>query len=148
MNESRSPFSCCIKRCWVRCASNALLFHYRKAWIFTSPLCPTIEALEYFFESEEWEESGPKMFLYLSKKISMPNGIKLCSLTWNSEQGWLACGGELGLLKACHFLSTSSTFEKPENDTYSWNYCRPLCGVWGVGFRKRKQEFFFSIARK
>ncbi len=59
------------------------------------------------------------MFLYLSKKISMPNGIKLCSLTWNSEQGWLACGGELGLLKACHLLSTSSVFEKPENDTYS-----------------------------
>jgi hypothetical protein len=75
--------------------------------------------LEYLFESEEWEESRPKMFLYLSKKISMPNGIKLCSLTWNSEQGWLACGGELGLLKACHLLSTSSTFEKPENDTYS-----------------------------
>lgn len=29
----------------------------------------------------------------------MPNGLKVSSLSWNSEQGWLACGGETGLLK-------------------------------------------------
>lgn len=39
------------------------------------------------------------MFLYLSKKISMPSGLRVSSLSWNSEQGWLACGGETGLLK-------------------------------------------------
>ena len=39
------------------------------------------------------------MFLYLSKKISMPNGLKVSSLSWNSEQGWLACERETGLLK-------------------------------------------------
>lgn len=39
------------------------------------------------------------MFIYLSKKIAIPNGVKLRSLSWNTEQGWIACGGEAGLLK-------------------------------------------------
>ena len=39
------------------------------------------------------------MFIYLSKKIAIPNGVKLKSLNWNTEQGWIACGGEGGLLK-------------------------------------------------
>eukprot|EP01052_Picozoa_sp_SAG31_P004075 SAG31_NODE_165_length_21701_cov_9.786409_7_plen_347_part_00 len=39
------------------------------------------------------------MFVYLSKKIAIPNGVKLSSLSWNTEHGWIACGGEGGLLK-------------------------------------------------
>ena len=39
------------------------------------------------------------MFVYLSKKIAIPNGVKLSSLSWNGQQGWIACGGEGGLLK-------------------------------------------------
>lgn len=58
------------------------------------------------------------MFLYLSKKvnknknkltcfitkkscsqIAIPNNIKLKCLAWNSEQGYIACGGDDGLLK-------------------------------------------------
>lgn len=39
------------------------------------------------------------MFIYLSKKIAIPNGVKLRSLAWNSNNGWIACGGEAGLLK-------------------------------------------------
>eukprot|EP01001_Neometanema_parovale_P002282 NODE_12780_length_498_cov_73.138667_g12488_i0.p1 GENE.NODE_12780_length_498_cov_73.138667_g12488_i0~~NODE_12780_length_498_cov_73.138667_g12488_i0.p1 ORF type:complete len:100 (+),score=8.14 NODE_12780_length_498_cov_73.138667_g12488_i0:74-373(+) len=39
------------------------------------------------------------MFVYLSKKIAIPNGVKLRSLAWNAEQGWIACGGDSGLLK-------------------------------------------------
>jgi WD repeat-containing protein 35 len=39
------------------------------------------------------------MFIYLSKKIAIPNGVKLCSLGWNTSEGWIACGGENGLLK-------------------------------------------------
>jgi hypothetical protein len=39
------------------------------------------------------------MFIYLSKKIAIPNGLKLKCVSWNSEQGWIACGGENGLLK-------------------------------------------------
>eukprot|EP00002_Diphylleia_rotans_P007172 TRINITY_DN1668_c0_g1_i5.p1 TRINITY_DN1668_c0_g1~~TRINITY_DN1668_c0_g1_i5.p1 ORF type:complete len:840 (+),score=196.96 TRINITY_DN1668_c0_g1_i5:209-2728(+) len=39
------------------------------------------------------------MFIYLSKKIAIPNGIRLRCLSWNTEQGWIACGGDDGLLK-------------------------------------------------
>ncbi|KAK9804414.1 hypothetical protein WJX72_011599 [[Myrmecia] bisecta] len=40
-----------------------------------------------------------EMFVYLSKKIAIPNSIKLRCLGWNGNQGWIACGGEGGLLK-------------------------------------------------
>lgn len=39
------------------------------------------------------------MFVYLSKKIAIPNGVRLRTVSWNQEQGWIACGGENGLLK-------------------------------------------------
>lgn len=39
------------------------------------------------------------MFVYLSKKIAIPNGVRLKSLEWNSVNGWIVCGGENGLLK-------------------------------------------------
>ncbi|KAJ3392142.1 WD repeat-containing protein 35 [Lobulomyces angularis] len=39
------------------------------------------------------------MFVYLSKKIAIPNNVRLCSIAWNNDQGWIACGGEDGLLK-------------------------------------------------
>lgn len=39
------------------------------------------------------------MFIYLSKKIAIPNGTKLDSLAWNPAQGWIACGGSNGLTK-------------------------------------------------
>eukprot|EP00759_Apiculatamorpha_spiralis_P026415 PhF_6_TR29362/c0_g1_i1/m.43202/K19674/WDR35, IFT121; WD repeat-containing protein 35 len=39
------------------------------------------------------------MFVYLSKKIAIPNNVKLRCIAWNSDQGWIACGGETGLLK-------------------------------------------------
>ncbi|KAG7466040.1 hypothetical protein MATL_G00160600 [Megalops atlanticus] len=39
------------------------------------------------------------MFIYLSKKIAIPNNIKLKCVSWNRDQGFIACGGEDGLLK-------------------------------------------------
>ncbi|KAI8828138.1 hypothetical protein BJ741DRAFT_627188 [Chytriomyces cf. hyalinus JEL632] len=39
------------------------------------------------------------MFVFLSKKIAIPNGIKLRTVAWDNDQGWIACGGEDGLLK-------------------------------------------------
>lgn len=44
------------------------------------------------------------MFIYLSKKVAIPNGVKLKCLSWNSEQGWIACGGDNGLLKVGNTL--------------------------------------------
>ncbi|CAN0226644.1 unnamed protein product, partial [Discosporangium mesarthrocarpum] len=39
------------------------------------------------------------MYIYLCKKIAIPNGTKLHSLAWNPVQGWIACGGSSGLTK-------------------------------------------------
>ncbi|KAL8581319.1 WD repeat-containing protein 35 [Nucella lapillus] len=39
------------------------------------------------------------MFVYLSKKIAIPNNTKLRCVSWNREHGYIACGGEDGLLK-------------------------------------------------
>ncbi|KAM4772218.1 WD repeat-containing protein 35 [Rhinophrynus dorsalis] len=39
------------------------------------------------------------MFIYLSKKIAIPNNIHLKCISWNKDQGYIACGGESGLLK-------------------------------------------------
>uniref|UniRef100_A0A4W4HJB5 WD repeat-containing protein 35 n=1 Tax=Electrophorus electricus TaxID=8005 RepID=A0A4W4HJB5_ELEEL len=39
------------------------------------------------------------MFIYLSKKIAIPNSIRLKCVSWNKNQGFIACGGDEGLLK-------------------------------------------------
>ncbi|KAJ3300442.1 WD repeat-containing protein 35 [Borealophlyctis nickersoniae] len=47
------------------------------------------------------------MFIYLSKKIAIPNGVKLRTVAWNNDQGWIACGGEEGLLKVLKLENAS-----------------------------------------
>ncbi|KAH7444660.1 hypothetical protein KP509_02G086900 [Ceratopteris richardii] len=49
------------------------------------------------------------MFVYFNKKVSMPGGTRLRSLAWNSQQGWLACGGDNGLLKVLKLPSPGSS---------------------------------------
>ncbi|XP_059622220.1 WD repeat-containing protein 35 [Phlebotomus argentipes] len=39
------------------------------------------------------------MFVYLSKKIAIPNNTRLNCISWNREQGYVAVGGDEGLLK-------------------------------------------------
>ncbi|KAG8124302.1 hypothetical protein E2320_019640 [Naja naja] len=39
------------------------------------------------------------MFVYLSKKITIPGNVRLRSICWSKDQGYIACGGEDGLLK-------------------------------------------------
>ncbi|XP_056151968.1 WD repeat-containing protein 35 [Lampris incognitus] len=39
------------------------------------------------------------MFIYLSKKIAIPNNIRLKCVSWNKDQGFIACGGDDGLLR-------------------------------------------------
>ncbi|XP_037949951.1 WD repeat-containing protein 35 [Teleopsis dalmanni] len=39
------------------------------------------------------------MFVYLSKKIAIPNNVKLNCIAWNKEQGYIAVAGSEGLLK-------------------------------------------------
>ncbi|XP_023129975.2 WD repeat-containing protein 35 isoform X1 [Amphiprion ocellaris] len=39
------------------------------------------------------------MFIYLSKKIAIPSNIHLKCVSWNKDQGFIACGGDDGLLR-------------------------------------------------
>ncbi|KAK2578200.1 hypothetical protein KPH14_011656 [Odynerus spinipes] len=39
------------------------------------------------------------MFVYLSKKIAIPNNFRLNCIAWNQKEGYIAVGGEDGLLK-------------------------------------------------
>jgi len=47
------------------------------------------------------------MFVYLSKKIAIPHNLALQVVSWNSAQGWIACGGESGLLKVLKLESST-----------------------------------------
>ncbi|KAJ1508171.1 WD repeat-containing protein 35, partial [Coelomomyces lativittatus] len=49
------------------------------------------------------------MFIYLSKKISIPNDIQLKCVGWENNLNWLACGGEDALLKALKLETEFST---------------------------------------
>jgi len=48
------------------------------------------------------------MFIYLAKKIAIPHNTKLECVSWNSEQGWISCGGANGLLKVLKLESKKS----------------------------------------
>ncbi|KAM6355755.1 WD repeat-containing protein 35 isoform 3-T3 [Podargus strigoides] len=39
------------------------------------------------------------MFIYLCKKIAIPGNVRLRCISWNKDEGFIACGGEDGLLK-------------------------------------------------
>jgi WD repeat-containing protein 35 len=49
------------------------------------------------------------MFVYLSKKIAIPHNLALQVVAWNSAQGWIACGGESGLLKVLKLESSDTS---------------------------------------
>ncbi|KAG7199655.1 hypothetical protein KM043_014248 [Ampulex compressa] len=48
------------------------------------------------------------MFVYLSKKIAIPNNFRLNCIAWNQKEGYIAVGGEDGLLKVLRVDSTAS----------------------------------------
>ena len=81
------------------------------------------------------------MFTYLSKKIAIPNGVQLRSLSWNPEHGWIACGGDEGLLKVLKLESTSPK-EKNASSTLSMNQTLEghqgavVCVAWNAAYRK------------
>ena len=55
------------------------------------------------------------MFVYLSKKIAIPHGLQLECIAWNASQGWIACGGERGLLKVIKLESSSDQGKNSSN---------------------------------
>ncbi|XP_076282876.1 intraflagellar transport protein Oseg4 [Lasioglossum baleicum] len=48
------------------------------------------------------------MFVYLSKKIAIPNNFRLNCIGWNQKEGYIAVGGEDGLLKVLRVDSNPS----------------------------------------
>lgn len=46
-------------------------------------------------------------------QIAIPNNTRLKCISWNTEQGWIACGGEGGLLKVLK-LESQVTRENPQ----------------------------------
>lgn len=86
------------------------------------------------------------MFIYLSKKIAIPNGVKLKSLSWNLEHGWIACGGENGLLKVLKLESQSGKDSRAKgvaapsnlsmNQTLEGHNGAVMCTTWNPHYRK------------
>ena len=52
------------------------------------------------------------MLVYLSKKIAIPNQVRLHCISWNRDQGWIACGGDNGLLKVLKLEGGQTTDSK------------------------------------
>ncbi|KAJ1332158.1 hypothetical protein BSLG_008975 [Batrachochytrium salamandrivorans] len=44
----------------------------------------------------------------ISWRIAIPNCANLCVVTWNNDQGWIACGGDNGLLKVLKLESSAN----------------------------------------
>mmetsp|Transcript_8336 Transcript_8336/g.17822 ORF Transcript_8336/g.17822 Transcript_8336/m.17822 type:complete len:1276 (-) Transcript_8336:992-4819(-) len=89
------------------------------------------------------------MFIYLSKKIAIPNNTRLKCISWNTDQGWIACGGENGLLKVLRLEGSSSRELKGKgaqgagqpgnlslNQTLEGHNGAVLCVTWNDAFSK------------
>lgn len=64
------------------------------------------------------------MFVYLSKKIAIPNNFRLNCIAWNQKEGYIAVGGEDGLLKVLRVdsnVSSSTSGAKSRNLTATSN---------------------------
>jgi len=86
------------------------------------------------------------MFIYLSKKIAIPNNVRLKSVAWNPEQGWIACGGEMKLLKVLKLEPTGGKDQKTKgvaapsnlsmNQTLDGHKGAVVCVTWNANYRK------------
>jgi WD repeat-containing protein 35 len=84
------------------------------------------------------------MFVYLSKKIAIPHNLALQVVAWNSSQGWIACGGENGLLKVLKLESSTDPAQKGNaaqgnlsmNQTLEGHQGTIMVVTWNDNFRK------------
>jgi len=84
------------------------------------------------------------MFVYLSKKIAIPHNLALQVVAWNSAQGWIACGGESGLLKVLKLESSTEGAAKAGgaqgnlsmNQTLEGHQGNIMVITWNANFRK------------
>eukprot|EP00879_Flechtneria_rotunda_P015997 GHRR01016730.1.p1 GENE.GHRR01016730.1~~GHRR01016730.1.p1 ORF type:complete len:232 (+),score=77.84 GHRR01016730.1:273-968(+) len=85
------------------------------------------------------------MFAYLSKKIAIPGGVKLRCITWNTDQGWIACGGEGALLKVLRLDGTTQKEAAKaaaggntlsQNQSLEGHNGAVVCATWNNQFTK------------
>eukprot|EP00397_Hematodinium_sp_SG-2012_P004975 GEMP01004991.1.p1 GENE.GEMP01004991.1~~GEMP01004991.1.p1 ORF type:complete len:1182 (+),score=262.89 GEMP01004991.1:170-3715(+) len=82
------------------------------------------------------------MFVYLSKKIAIPHNLSLNIVCWNLAQGWIACGGEKGLLKVLKLESVVEARERTSASNLSMNQTleghrgNVMVVTWNENFRK------------
>ena len=84
------------------------------------------------------------MFIYLNKKIAIPNGVKLRTCQWNAEEGFIACGGESGLLKVLKLVSSGTGRERgiagtsnlTMNQTMEGHSDAVVCAAWNEVHKK------------
>lgn len=60
------------------------------------------------------------MFVFIHKKVAIPNNVELNCVSWNGIQGWIACGGEAGFLKVLKVES------KPDPDPKNRGIASPI----------------------
>ncbi|TMW62517.1 hypothetical protein Poli38472_005135 [Pythium oligandrum] len=87
------------------------------------------------------------MFIFLSKKIAIPNNVKLRCAAWNPDQGWIACGGQNGLLKVLRLESATQADGKGPrgiaaasnltmNQSLEGHNGAVVCATWNANFKK------------
>jgi WD repeat-containing protein 35 len=86
------------------------------------------------------------MLVYLSKKIAIPNQLKLHCISWNRDQGWISCGGEDGLAKVLKLELPSGPDAKVKgiaapsnlqmNQTLEGHAGAVVCCTWNPVHRK------------
>ena len=78
------------------------------------------------------------MFVFLTKKVAIPHGVKLRVVAWNHDQGWIACGADTGLLKVLRLDGSGSKAGSnlSMNQTLE-GHSSAVCGLaWNNQFRK------------
>jgi len=95
------------------------------------------------------------MFIYLSKKIAIPKGVGLRCVSWNSEQGWIACGGESGLLKVLKLESAVTKTKGAKgvaapsnlsmNQTLEGHNGAVECVTWNAQYKKLTTSDEFGL---
>eukprot|EP01035_Chromulina_nebulosa_P019079 gene19079-24905_t len=86
------------------------------------------------------------MLVYLSKRIAIPNQVKLNCITWNRDQGWIATGGDSGLLKVlkletptgpdAKIMGIAAPSNLSMNQTLEGHNGRVICATWNPVFKK------------
>lgn len=87
------------------------------------------------------------MFIFLSKKIEIPKVDVLKTLSWNTEQGWIACGGENGMLKVLKLTSSSNAGPSnlSMNQTLEGHNGSVVCSTWNSVHKKLTTSDEFGL---